>query len=109
MDNQNLNDLTTLILWDDYRYSPIWMGRHCTDLRNLRLVFTEAEDAEDYFWHFCINMNREPVPWLRVLSVCCDDSAEKPKDLQKLEAARPMLRVYYNTDELAYDLLKLPV
>eukprot|EP01032_Pedospumella_encystans_P011256 gene11256-13099_t len=104
--NEKLDGLTTLIISAAGRYTPVWADGHCAKLKRLRLVFSDISLLEFDFTRMTVQV----LPRLQTLAVCCEDvEEEEPKKLQELRVARPNLRVYFNTDVLTYDLMKLPL
>ena len=103
--HENLSSLTTLILWDVDTNAPVWEDGHCANLKRLRLVFHEMSAVGFDFTQMTVQV----LPQLQTLAVSCRHEEEEPHKLKELQAARPNLRVYFNTDVLTYDLMKLPL
>ena len=104
-----LNNVTTLTLVDDHAprlmQAMQWVEQHGEHLEHLRVV----RKTGDLFNYDFEDLTEEALPRLQTLEVCCVHEDEEPHKLQKLRAARPNLRVYFNTDVLTYDLMKLPL
>ena len=104
-----LNNVTTLILVDDHAPGLMqamqWVEQHGEHLEHLRVV----RNTGNLFNYDFEDLTEEALPRLQTLAVCCVHEDEEPQKLQELRAARPNLRVYFNTDVLAYDLMKLPL
>lgn len=106
--NENLDGLTTLIVWDVDTDAPVWADGHCAKLKHLRLVFHETSVDDFDFTQITVQV----LPRLHTLAVNLylnEDDDVEPASLQELRSARPNLRVCFNTDVLAYDLMKLPM
>ena len=114
--SETLNNITTLILANYYLHHLAvaleWVQQHGEHLEHLRVVSNASNLLNIGFEELTV----ETLPNLRTVSVCAlaaeneyDFELPEPESLRKLRAVRPSLRVYYNTDELAYDLFKLPV
>ena len=103
--NEKLDGLTTLIISAAGRYTPVWADGHCAKLKRLRLEFHDMSILDFDFTRMTVKV----LPRLQTLSVCCADEEEEPNKLKELRVARSNLRVYFNTDVLTYDLMKLPL
>lgn len=103
-----MDNLTTLILLHDYGQSIYeafdWVVGHGERFEHLRFYLREYYSSLDFG-----ELTEEALPRLQTLSVVFEEEAEEPDELQELRAARPDLRVYYNTNALEYDLMKLPL